>query len=133
VQDKDRTYPIAFAVYRQEVVFDQQLNSDFAYGNIINRLSVQWQWINIQAKFLKSNDIVKLTADKVGVFPNQDLIFIDWLRRTAEKFLDPSGKHLVVLNSSLYLPDSFEELVLRTVQSIGESKVAISYGVRSAA
>jgi hypothetical protein len=126
MQDKDRDFRIAFAVYRREVGFDQQLNSDFAYGNKINNLSVRWRWINVQAKFLKSNDIIKLTANQNGIFPNQELIFIDWLRRTVERFLESDSYYLTILNSSLYLPDSFEELVLRSVESIQEPVAAIS-------
>jgi hypothetical protein len=126
MQDKNADFPIAFAVYRREVGFDQSLNSAFAYGKKINNFSVRWRWINVQAKFLKSNDIVKLTANQTGISPNQDLIFIDWLRRTVEKFLEGSSGHLVILNSSLYLSDSFEELVLRSMESIQEPVAAIS-------
>jgi len=126
VQGKDSDFPIAFAAYRREVGFDQQLNSDLMYGKKINNLSVQWRWINVQAKFLKSNDITKLTADRTGVSPNQNLIFIDWLKRTVEKFLESDSSHLTIMNSSLWLPDSFEELVLRSVESIREPVAAIS-------
>jgi hypothetical protein len=126
MQDKDRDFPIAFAVYRREVGFDQQLNSDFAYGKKINNLSVRWRWINVQAKFLKSNDIIKLTANQNGIIPNEELIFIDWLRRTVERFLESNSCYLTILNSSLFLPDSFEELVLRSVESIKEPVAAIS-------
>jgi hypothetical protein len=126
MQDKDSSFPIAFAVYRREVGFDQQLNSDFAYGHKINNLSVRWRWINVQAKFLKSNDIIKLTANQTGISPSQELIFIDWLRRTIEKFLESNSCYLTILNSSLYLPDSFEELVLRSIESIQEPVAAIS-------
>jgi hypothetical protein len=126
MENEDSEFPIAFAVYRREVGFDQQLNSDFAYGNKINNLSVRWRWINVQAKFLKSNDIIKLTANQTGISPNQELIFIDWLRRIIEKLLESNSCYLTILNSSLYLPDSFEELVLRSIESIQEPAVAIS-------
>jgi hypothetical protein len=126
MQDKVSDFPIAFAVYRREVGFDQQLNSDFAYGKKINDLSVRWRWINVQAKFLKSNDIINLTANQNEIYPNQELIFIDWLRRTVERFLESNSYYLTILNSSLYLPDSFEELVLRSVESIQEPVAAIS-------
>ena len=126
MQDKNADSSIAFAVYRREVGFDWQLDSAFAYGEKINNLSVRWRWINVQAKFLKSNDIIKLTANQNGISPNQELIFVDWLRRTVEKFLESNSIYLTILKSSLYLPDSFEELVLRSIESIQESVAAIS-------
>ena len=78
------------------------------------------------SKICESKDILELTADKKGVFPNQELVFIDWLRRIAEKFLETGGEHLVVLNSSLFLADSFEELVMRSIESIQEPTMSIS-------
>jgi hypothetical protein len=118
--------PIAFAVYRREVGFDQQLNSDFAYGNTINRLSANWSWLNVQIHFAKSKALESILPKDFTPAQTAELIFTEWLGRICRKFIESESNSLVILNSSLYLSDGFEKLVLRLVEDFQEEWGVIS-------
>jgi len=117
---------IAFAVHRLEVEFDQQLASDTAYGETINRLSESWEWLNVKRNFLKSSEYQKSTLFNSNDLTAAEFIFVDWLKRILIKFLKSKNQYLIILNSSLYLPDSFEQTVLGLIQSIEKPILGIS-------
>lgn len=117
---------IAFAVYRREVEFKQQLKSDETYGDLINRLSKDWSWINVKKYFSKSREIQKFFADNTFASTSSEVIFMDWLQRVLKKFLESKCKYIVIINSTLCLPESFEQMVQRLVQNLPEPHLAIS-------
>ena len=99
---------IAFAVYRGEVQFDQQLGSDISSGDLINRLSSRWPWMGVPRKFFNSDEITDQLSEDSGSLAYSETLYVEWLRRVLRKFMKTKAKNLLVMNSSLFLPEGFE-------------------------
>jgi len=101
---------IGYSVFMQETNPDQRLRSELNYGNIINRLESTFEWISIPKNFHSSPVILKRKKE----FPRADLlelVFEDWLYRVLIDSLKRDLSHVFILDSSLWLPASFEKSI----------------------
>jgi hypothetical protein len=124
--DFDFSESIAFAVFMREPEVDQRLNSDLNYGALINRFHPQFRWISTLRNFEKSPAIYDLW-EKIKVKEEiADILFLDWLNRTCINFLRTNSAHLLILDSSLAIPEEFEVMLLGSITYLNAQTEALS-------
>ena len=117
---------IAFAVFKSEPEVDQRLNSDINYGALINRFYPQFRWISTSRNFEKSPGIHDLRSKLDFKEDNRDILFLDWLNRTCINFLRTDTAHLLILDTSLAIPEEFEVILLGSIALLNAQTEALS-------
>jgi len=117
---------IAFAIFKSEPEVDQRLNSDINYGALINRFYPQFRWISTSRNFEKSPGIHDLRSKLDFKEDNRDILFLDWLNRTCINFLRTETAHLLILDTSLAIPEEFEVMLLGSIERLNLRTDALS-------
>ena len=126
MQNFNFSQSIAFAVFKGEPEIDQRLNSDLNYGTLINRFHPQFQWISTSRNFEKSIEISNLRKKIADRGKDQDIIFLDWLSRTCINFLRTDSAHLLILDTSLAIPEEFELMLINSIVRLNSLTEALS-------
>jgi len=117
---------IAFAIFNKNTENDQILNQAINFGAMVNRFDSSFRFIATPRYFRKSRHIVDLMRRYQIGSDQFDLVFNDWLSRTAIDFIQSDSDFLLILDASLAPKDGFEQWTQELLDKLPHTLDAIS-------
>ena len=109
---------IAYAVYRNNLVGQEEANCDRNYATLVNLLFESFDWIATPQYFKVSSEISESYLLAEDTAQEDEFLLVEWLVRTCEDFLISNDKHLLILNDFVWLPEGFVEKLSQTSEII---------------
>ena len=113
-----RQNQIAFAVYRNNLVGQEEANAEKNYAILVNTLFKDFNWIGTPQNFKVSSEVNEVYLLALDTGQDDELLLVEWLVRTCEDFLISKDKHLLILNDFVWLPEGFVESLSQTSEII---------------
>ena len=113
---------IYFSVYSRVCSSEENLiatrhSQEINRGKILNQLAPKFKYLDVRRDFIFSKigiDEVRSGKTRAEVL---DFLFNDWLSNLLKKFITHQGSYLIILDSSLAIPDVFVNRIIKTLKS----------------